>query len=72
MVVVSSGQVKKNASACADELVKLGYTIATGGTVNHLLLWWVLLLVAVGAAAGPRLLSFNLQPLFCCFTLLCT
>ncbi len=34
------GQVKKNASACADELVKLGYTICTGGTENHLLLWW--------------------------------
>ncbi|CAM9874584.1 unnamed protein product [Ectocarpus sp. 6 AP-2014] len=32
-------QVKKNASACADELVKLGYTICTGGTENHLLLW---------------------------------
>lgn len=33
--------MKKNASACADELVKLGYTICTGGTENHLLLWWV-------------------------------
>ncbi|CAM9894251.1 unnamed protein product, partial [Choristocarpus tenellus] len=32
-------QVKKNASACADELVSRGYTISTGGTENHLLLW---------------------------------
>eukprot|EP00904_Undaria_pinnatifida_P000395 jgi/Undpi1/10356/HiC_scaffold_29.g12806.m1 len=32
-------QVKKNASACADQLVKKGYTICTGGTENHLLLW---------------------------------
>ncbi|CAM9653563.1 unnamed protein product [Discosporangium mesarthrocarpum] len=32
-------QVKKNAAACAARLVELGYTICTGGTVNHLLLW---------------------------------
>jgi glycine hydroxymethyltransferase len=31
-------QVKKNAAALADELVKLGYTLVTGGTDNHLML----------------------------------
>ena len=44
-------KVKKNASACADELVKLGYTICTGGTENHLLLWWVLLFIVAAAIA---------------------
>ncbi|CAM9528922.1 unnamed protein product [Chrysoparadoxa australica] len=34
-----SQQVKKNAAACAASLVELGYTICTGGTENHLLLW---------------------------------
>lgn len=33
-------QVVKNAQALADQLVsKYGYTLATGGTVNHLVLW---------------------------------
>jgi len=32
-------QVKKNASALADKLGSMGYTIATGGTENHLVLW---------------------------------
>mmetsp|Transcript_17443 Transcript_17443/g.25628 ORF Transcript_17443/g.25628 Transcript_17443/m.25628 type:complete len:475 (+) Transcript_17443:31-1455(+) len=32
-------QVKKNASALAQKLIALGYTIATGGTENHLVLW---------------------------------
>ena len=32
-------QVKSNSSALADELTKLGYTISTGGTDNHLFLW---------------------------------
>lgn len=32
-------QVKKNASALADKLSSMGYTIATGGTENHLVLW---------------------------------
>lgn len=34
-----SEQVKKNASALSDKLISLGYTIATGGTDNHLVLW---------------------------------
>lgn len=32
-------QVKKNASHLSDKLVEHGMTIASGGTVNHLLLW---------------------------------
>jgi glycine hydroxymethyltransferase len=33
-------QIRKNAQACADQLTKVhGYTLATGGTENHLLLW---------------------------------
>ncbi|KAA8496023.1 Serine hydroxymethyltransferase 2 [Porphyridium purpureum] len=32
-------QVRVNASAMADELVKLGYKLVTGGTDNHLVLW---------------------------------
>jgi glycine hydroxymethyltransferase len=32
-------QVKKNAKALADKLTSLGYTIASGGTENHLVLW---------------------------------
>jgi len=36
---VYSQQVKKNASALSDKLISLGYTIATGGTENHLVLW---------------------------------
>jgi glycine hydroxymethyltransferase len=32
-------QVKANAAALADKLTSLGYTIATGGTENHLVLW---------------------------------
>jgi len=32
-------QVKKNAAALGAKLISLGYTIATGGTVNHLVLW---------------------------------
>ncbi|KAK8797032.1 hypothetical protein WA158_004242 [Blastocystis sp. Blastoise] len=32
-------QVKKNARALGDALVKKGYTICTGGTDNHLILW---------------------------------
>jgi len=32
-------QVKKNAAALADKLTSLGYTIASGGTENHLVLW---------------------------------
>jgi len=34
-----SKQVKKNAAALSAKLVSLGYSIATGGTVNHLVLW---------------------------------
>jgi len=35
-----STQIVKNAQALADQLInKHGYTIATGGTVNHLVLW---------------------------------
>jgi len=32
-------QVKKNASALATNLMKMGYCISTGGTDNHLVLW---------------------------------
>ena len=32
-------QVIKNAQALADELVKNGYKLQTGGTDNHLVLW---------------------------------
>jgi glycine hydroxymethyltransferase len=32
-------QVKKNCSTLADALTSMGYVIASGGTVNHLLLW---------------------------------
>mmetsp|Transcript_34055 Transcript_34055/g.43498 ORF Transcript_34055/g.43498 Transcript_34055/m.43498 type:complete len:498 (-) Transcript_34055:237-1730(-) len=32
-------QVKKNAKALSDALVNKGYTIVTGGTENHLVLW---------------------------------
>ena len=32
-------QVKKNAAALSAKLMELGYTIATGGTENHLVLW---------------------------------
>jgi glycine hydroxymethyltransferase len=32
-------QVKANSSALANQLIGLGYTIATGGTDNHLVLW---------------------------------
>ena len=34
-----SQQVKANASALANKLASLGYTIASGGTENHLVLW---------------------------------
>jgi len=34
-----SEQVCKNASALANKLVSMGYSMATGGTVNHLVLW---------------------------------
>merc|ERR1719276_18377 len=36
---VYSKQVKANASALANRLSSMGYTIATGGTENHLVLW---------------------------------
>jgi glycine hydroxymethyltransferase len=36
---IYSQQVKKNAKALADKLASLGYTIASGGTENHLVLW---------------------------------
>jgi glycine hydroxymethyltransferase len=36
---VYSQQVKKNAKALADKLTSMGYTIASGGTENHLILW---------------------------------
>jgi len=36
---VYSQQVKKNASALAAKLISLGYSMATGGTDNHLILW---------------------------------
>merc|ERR1711871_1839647 len=32
-------QVRANAAALADQLVKHGHTLATGGTENHLVLW---------------------------------
>eukprot|EP00549_Striatella_unipunctata_P025558 CAMPEP_0118707522 /NCGR_PEP_ID=MMETSP0800-20121206/21265_1 /TAXON_ID=210618 ORGANISM="Striatella unipunctata, Strain CCMP2910" /NCGR_SAMPLE_ID=MMETSP0800 /ASSEMBLY_ACC=CAM_ASM_000638 /LENGTH=349 /DNA_ID=CAMNT_0006610387 /DNA_START=461 /DNA_END=1510 /DNA_ORIENTATION=- len=32
-------QVRKNASALGAKLISMGYTIATGGTDNHLVLW---------------------------------
>mmetsp|Transcript_42355 Transcript_42355/g.51591 ORF Transcript_42355/g.51591 Transcript_42355/m.51591 type:complete len:474 (+) Transcript_42355:87-1508(+) len=32
-------QVKKNAAALSDKLTSMGYSIATGGTENHLVLW---------------------------------
>mmetsp|Transcript_8994 Transcript_8994/g.12905 ORF Transcript_8994/g.12905 Transcript_8994/m.12905 type:complete len:247 (-) Transcript_8994:111-851(-) len=32
-------QVKKNAAALGAKLVSLGYSLATGGTENHLVLW---------------------------------
>lgn len=32
-------QVKANSAACAAQLMKHGYTLCTGGTENHLLLW---------------------------------
>ena len=32
-------QVKKNAVALSDRLQSLGYSIASGGTENHLVLW---------------------------------
>jgi glycine hydroxymethyltransferase len=32
-------QVRANAQAMAAQLTKLGYTLATGGTENHLILW---------------------------------
>jgi len=34
-----SQQVKKNAQALSNRLTSLGYSIATGGTENHLVLW---------------------------------
>ncbi len=36
---VYTQQVKKNAAALGAKLVSLGYTLATGGTDNHLVLW---------------------------------
>jgi len=36
---IYSQQVKKNAVALSDKLTSLGYTIASGGTENHLVLW---------------------------------
>lgn len=36
---VYAQQVKKNAQALADKLTSMGYTIASGGTENHLVLW---------------------------------
>jgi glycine hydroxymethyltransferase len=36
---IYSQQVKKNAAALANRLSTLGYTIASGGTENHLVLW---------------------------------
>lgn len=36
---IYSQQVKKNAQALSNKLMSLGYTIATGGTENHLILW---------------------------------
>jgi glycine hydroxymethyltransferase len=34
-----SKQVRRNAVALAEQLVSKGYTLATGGTENHLILW---------------------------------
>jgi len=36
---VYAQQVKKNAQALANKLISMGYTMATGGTENHLVLW---------------------------------
>lgn len=36
---IYSQQVKKNAAALANKLTSLGYSMASGGTVNHLVLW---------------------------------
>jgi len=36
---IYSQQVKRNAAALGAKLVSLGYTLATGGTENHLVLW---------------------------------
>merc|ERR1711935_874313 len=36
---VYTQQVKKNAAALGAKLVSMGYTLATGGTDNHLILW---------------------------------
>lgn len=36
---VYAHQVKKNAKALADKLTSMGYSIASGGTENHLVLW---------------------------------
>jgi len=36
---VYSQQVKKNAQALANKLTSMGYSMATGGTENHLVLW---------------------------------
>jgi glycine hydroxymethyltransferase len=36
---IYSAQVKKNAVALGAKLVSLGYSLATGGTDNHLVLW---------------------------------
>jgi len=36
---IYSKQVKSNAKALADKLTSLGYSMATGGTDNHLVLW---------------------------------
>merc|ERR1740117_1337670 len=34
-----SRQVKRNAAALGTKLISFGYTLATGGTDNHLILW---------------------------------
>eukprot|EP00566_Odontella_aurita_P012952 CAMPEP_0113537834 /NCGR_PEP_ID=MMETSP0015_2-20120614/7043_1 /TAXON_ID=2838 /ORGANISM="Odontella" /LENGTH=468 /DNA_ID=CAMNT_0000437367 /DNA_START=143 /DNA_END=1549 /DNA_ORIENTATION=- /assembly_acc=CAM_ASM_000160 len=36
---VYAQQVRKNAKALADKLTSMGYSMATGGTDNHLVLW---------------------------------
>ena len=36
---VYAKQIKANAKACAETLVKKGYTLCSGGTDNHLVLW---------------------------------
>jgi glycine hydroxymethyltransferase len=36
---IYSQQVKKNASALAQKLISMGYSMASGGTENHLVLW---------------------------------